>query len=75
METGTQGTNAYLTTTGIGQGGLLDYPNSGGTSQWNLPSTSDPRPGCHANAHYFECRHESYCYCGKTARVDVGQGL
>ena len=30
---------------------------------------------CSQNNHYFECKHEMYCYCGKTARVDVEKGL
>ena len=33
-----------------------------------------PSP-CSRDSHLFECRHEKHCFCGKTARLDVPEGL
>lgn len=30
---------------------------------------------CSRDSHRFECRHEKHCFCGKTARLDVPEGL
>lgn len=30
---------------------------------------------CVKNSHYFECKHEVRCNCGKTERTEVAKGL
>lgn len=38
----------------------------------------EPRASCQRDTHYFECRHETRCRCGRTYRpvnMGVPQGL
>lgn len=52
-------------------------PGTVTTGQWNTyPATQPGRPTrCARDQHFFECRHETNCDCGKTARVPVPEGL
>ena len=47
--------------------------------QWSgddtQPTCGESPAPCSANTHYFECKHEAHCACGKTGRVDVEPGL
>ena len=48
------------------------YPTPGGIAEgWH---NAPPSP-CSRDSHRFECRHEKHCFCGKTARLDVPEGL
>lgn len=41
------------------------------------PSTTTPflKNRCSRDQHFFECKHELNCECGKTSRVEVAAGL
>lgn len=61
-----------------GGNGLLNRANTipppypPATPVYTGPEHASSPGGCSTNRHYFDCRHETRCYCGQTERLPVG---